>query len=89
MRFVLGALLAASLFVTGAAGQTLAPGKPAGVRQARISSHYESLMIGTGALIMIGVGIAVSGGALSGVSTGPTISSPDIIPATVSTSSTG
>jgi hypothetical protein len=86
MRFVMGALLAASLFVTGAAGQTLAPGKPAGVREARISSHYESLMIGTGALIMLGVGIAVSGGALSGPDTGTVIpSQPQVVVATTTT----
>jgi len=83
MRCVLGALLAASLLVTGAAGQTLAPGKPAGVRQARVNSNTEALMIGVGAAIMAGVGIAVSGGALSGPNTGTAIpSQPLVAPAT-------
>jgi hypothetical protein len=86
MRFVLGALLAASLFVTGAAGETLAPGKPAGVRQARTSSHYQALMVGAGAVIMAGVGIAVSGGALSGPDTGTVIpTQPQVVVATTTT----
>jgi hypothetical protein len=70
MRSVLGALLAASILVTGAVAQPLAPGKPAGVRKARIDSGTEALMFGAGAAILAGVGIAVSGGALSGPNTG-------------------
>ena len=90
MRSVLGAVLAAVLLVTGAAAETLAPGKPAGVRQARISSSTEAIMIGTGAAIMLTVGILVSGGAGSGVSTGLAIpSNPIVVAPTTSTSSTG
>ena len=85
MRCVLGALLAASLLVTGAAGQTLVPGKPAGVRQARISSSREALMIGAGAAILAGVGIAVSGGALSGPNTGTAIPSQPLVVTTTTT----
>ena len=83
MRGVLGAVLAASLLVSGAVAQPLVPGKPAGVRKARIDSSTEALMIGTGAAIMAGVGIAVSGGALSGPSTQLQIQSqPIVAPAT-------
>jgi hypothetical protein len=83
MRSVLGALLAATLLVTGAIAQPLAPGRPAGVMKARMDSSSEALMIGTGAAIMAGVGIAVSGGALSGPSTGLQIQSqPVVAPAT-------
>jgi hypothetical protein len=91
MRSVLGAVLAAVLLVTGAAAETLTPGKPAGVRQARVSSNTEAIMIGTGAAIMLTVGILVSGGAESGPNTGVQISgNPLAAPAaTVSTSSTG
>ena len=83
MRGVLGAVLAASLLVSGAVAQPLVPGKPAGVRKARMDSGTEALMIGAGAAIMLGVGIAVSGGALSGPSTGLQIQSqPVVAPAT-------
>jgi hypothetical protein len=83
MRGVLGVLLAASLIVTGAVAQPLPPGKPAGVRKARMDSNTEALMIGTGAAIMAGVGVAISGGALSGPSTGLQIQSQAIVaPAT-------
>lgn len=83
MRSVLGALLAAGLLVTAAAAAPLAPGKPAGVKQARISSNTEALMLTTGAVILAGVGIAVSGGAMSGPNTGITIpSQPLVAPST-------
>jgi hypothetical protein len=83
MRSILGALLAAGLLVTGAGAQSLAPGKPAGVRKARLDPSTELLMIGTGAAIMAGVGIVVSGGALSGPNTGLKIQSqPIVAPAT-------
>ena len=59
MRFVLGVLLAASL-VTGADAQPLAPGRPAGVHAARISAWNEFVMIGTGSVILAGVGILAS-----------------------------
>jgi hypothetical protein len=90
MRSVLGAVLAAVLLVTGAAAEPLAPGKPAGVRQARLSSGTEAVMLGTGAAIMLTVGILVSGGAGSGISTGLIIpSNPVVVSPTTSTSSTG
>jgi len=71
MHRVLGAFLAAGLLVTGAVAEPLAPGKPAGVHKARLSAGTEALMLGAGAAILAGVGIAVSGGALSGPNTGP------------------
>ena len=90
MRSVLGAVLAAVLLVTGAAAETLAPGKPAGVRQARISSNTEAIMLGTGAAIMLTVGILVSGGAESGPNTGILIpSNPAVVSPTSSTATTG
>ena len=79
MRSYLGALLAAGLLVTGAGAQPLTPGNPAGVRKARLSASSEFLMIGTGAAIMAGVGIVVSGGALSGPNTGLKIPSQPIV----------
>jgi len=86
MRSVLGAVLAAVLLVTGAAAQPLAPGKPAGVLQARISSNTEAIMLGTGAAIMLTVGILVSGGAESGPNTGILIpSNPVVVSPTSST----
>ena len=82
MRSVLGAVLAAVLLVTAAAAAPLAPGKPAGVRQARVSSNTEA--------IMLAVGILVSGGAESGPNTGLIIpSNPVTVAPTTSTSSTG
>ena len=90
MRSVLGAVLAAVLLVTGAAAQPLAPGKPAGVRQARISSNTEAIMLGTGAAIMLTVGILVSGGAESGPNTGILIpSNPVVVSPTSSIATTG
>lgn len=85
MYRVLSALLAASLLASGAVAQTLAPGKPAGVKQARISSNTEALMIGTGAVILAGVGIAVSGGAQSGPNTGVVIPSQPLVATTTTT----
>ena len=90
MRSVLGAVLAAVLLVTAAAAAPLAPGKPAGVRQARISSNTEAIMLGTGAAIMLTVGILVSGGAESGPNTGILIpSNPAVVSPTSSTATTG
>jgi hypothetical protein len=79
MHRVLGALVAASLLVTGAVAQPLAPGKPAGVKKARIDSGTEALILGTGAVILAGVGVAVSGGALSGPNTGLQIQSQPLV----------
>jgi hypothetical protein len=79
MRSYVGALLAAGLLVTGAVAQPLSPGKPAGVRKARLDPSSEFLMITTGAAIMAGVGIVVSGGAMSGPNTGLQIPSQPIV----------
>lgn len=78
MHRVLGAVLAASLLVTAAVAQPLPAGKPAGVRKARLDAGSEALMIGTGAAILAGVGVAISGGALSGPNTGVQIQSQSI-----------
>jgi hypothetical protein len=64
------ALLAVILVAQPSLAQPLAPGKPAGVQQARLSSTYEIEMLGAGAAIMLAVGLVVSGGAQSGPSTG-------------------
>ena len=69
MRFFI-ALLAVVLIAQPSLAQSLAPGKPAGVQQARVSSNREAIMLGTGAAIMLTVGLLVSGGAQAGVSTG-------------------
>ena len=62
MRTVLAALLTAGLLANGALAEPMAPGRPAGVHQAaRMTSNQTALMIGTGAVIMAGVGILVSG----------------------------
>ncbi|MBA2590229.1 MAG: hypothetical protein H0U98_16575 [Alphaproteobacteria bacterium] len=61
MRIVVAAVLAASLLATGAFAQTLAPGRPAGVHPARMTANQTALMLGTGAVIMAGVGILISG----------------------------
>jgi hypothetical protein len=61
MRVFVGAMLAASLLANGAFAQALAPGRPAGVQQARMTSNQTALMIGAGAVIMAGVGILISG----------------------------
>ena len=60
MRNVCGAVVAASLFVTGAVAQPLSPGHPAGVKKARLSSTYEIEMLSAGAAIMTVVGILAS-----------------------------
>lgn len=79
---VLIAFLAIALVAQPSLAQSLAPGKPAGVLQARVSSGREALMLGAGAAIMLAVGLAVSGGAQAGISTGlvipsnPVVSSP-------------
>ena len=87
MRIILSAGVAAS-FVIAAAAQPLEPGQSAGVRKARISPTSETLMLSTGAAIMAGVGIAVSGGALSGSSTGAAIPSQPLVAPTIVTTTT-
>jgi hypothetical protein len=62
MRIIVAAVLAASLLATGAFAQALAPGRPAGVHPAaRMTSNQTALMLGSGAVIMAGVGILISG----------------------------
>jgi hypothetical protein len=61
MRIFSVAVLAASLFVTGASAQPLSPGHPAGVRAARSDSSNTALMIGAGVVVMVAVGILISG----------------------------
>ncbi len=66
MRIFGVALLAASLFMTslsgtGAMGEPLKPGYPSGVHAARRASLSTPVMIGVGAAILAGVGIAASG----------------------------
>jgi hypothetical protein len=73
------ALLAVVLVAQPSLAQPLAPGKPAGVKQARVNSNKEAIMLGTGAAIMLAVGIVVSGGASSGPDTGIEIQSPIIV----------
>ena len=92
MRNVCGAVLAASLVVNGAVAQPLAPGKPAGVKQARLSAGYELELLAAGALIMTGVGLAVSGSAIPGTVNSQSIPSQQVVVppvSTISTSSTG
>ena len=60
MRVFVAVLALAGLSVTAARAAPLAPGKPAGVRAARMSAWNEAVMIGTGAAIMAGVGILAS-----------------------------
>jgi hypothetical protein len=86
---VLLALISAALIAQPSLAQPLSPGMPAGVKHARMTANQEALMIGAGVAIMTAVGIVVGGGSGAGISTGPVISSPNIIPATISTSSTG
>jgi len=81
------ALLAVVLIAQPSLAQPLAPGKPAGVQQARVSSNREAIMLGTGAAIMLTVGLLVSGGAQAGVSTGLVIPSNPVT--SVSTTTTG
>ena len=86
---VLIVLLAACVITQPSLAQPLAPGKPAGVKHARMTADHEALLIGAGVAIMTAVGIVVGGGSGAGITTGTVISSPNVIPATVSTSSTG
>jgi hypothetical protein len=55
------ALAAASLFITGALAEPLKPGYPSGVKAARATATSTAIMLGTGALILAGVGFLVSG----------------------------
>jgi len=66
MRIFGVAILAASLFVVGSltegvSAEPLRPGYPAGVRAARGNSGNTAIMLGTGAVILAGVGILASG----------------------------
>jgi hypothetical protein len=61
MRVILAVLVAASLSATSVQAEPLAPGKPAGVHAARMGAWNTALMLGTGAAIMVGVGILASG----------------------------
>ena len=60
MRILVTALVAASLSAASAQAEPLAAGKPAGVHAARMSAWNEAVMIGTGAIILAGVGVLVS-----------------------------
>jgi hypothetical protein len=60
MRTLVTVLVAASLSATAVQAEPLAAGRPAGVRAARMSAWNEAVMIGTGAIILAGVGILVS-----------------------------
>jgi hypothetical protein len=94
MRIFGIALLAASLFVTGALAEPLPAGHPAGVRDAR-SSTNTALMIGVGVVILAGVGILASGdsaavSSLQITSQGITVPPANVVvTTTTSTSSTG
>lgn len=86
---VLIAALAVCLTIQPSVAQPLSPGHPAGVKQARLTSSEETWMIGLGAVIMLGVGIAVSGGAVSGPNTILQIPSNAVPVAPIVTTSTG
>ena len=90
MRIFSVAVLAASLFVTGAVAQPLSPGHPAGVRAARSDSSNTALMIGAGVVVMVAVGILISGNS-SVVETLQIPSQPVTVapPVNVSTSTSG
>jgi len=60
MRILVTVLVAASLSAASAQAEPLAAGKPAGVHAARMSAWNEAVMMGTGAIILAGVGILVS-----------------------------
>ena len=60
MRILITVLVAASLSATAVQAEPLAAGRPAGVRAARMSAWNEAVMIGTGAIILAGVGVLVS-----------------------------
>lgn len=61
MRIILAALVAASLSATIVQADPLPAGKPAGVHAARMSAWNTAVMLGTGAIILAGVGILASG----------------------------
>jgi len=61
MRIILAALVAASLSATIVQAEPLSAGKPAGVRAARLSAWNTAVMLGTGGIILAGVGILASG----------------------------
>jgi hypothetical protein len=97
MRIFGVAMLAASLFVTGslagsAGAEPLRPGYPAGVLAARGNGGNTAIMLGTGAVILAGVGILASGdssvvNSLQINSEGVTV--PPTVVTVVSTSTTG
>ena len=60
MRIFTTVLVAASLTAASAQAEPLSAGRPAGVRAARMSAWNEAVMIGTGAIILAGVGVLVS-----------------------------
>ena len=60
MRVIGAILLAASLFATGAVAEPLSPGRPAGVHAARGAGWNTALMLGGGAVVLVGVGIFAS-----------------------------
>ena len=60
MRTLVTVLVAASLSAASVQAEPLAAGKPAGVHAARMSAWNEAVMLGTGAIILAGVGILVS-----------------------------
>jgi hypothetical protein len=60
MRTLVTVLVAASLSATAVQAEPLSAGRPAGVRAARMSAWNEAVMLGTGAIILAGVGILVS-----------------------------
>jgi hypothetical protein len=79
MRLFISAVLATALFASNAlAGDTgtgLAPGKPAGVKDAQMTDH--TLVIGLGvALVAAGIAIAASSGNNHNVSAVTTSTSP-------------
>ena len=61
MRMFVCAVLAAGLLVNGAGAEPLSPGRPAGVHQARMTARNTAILIGSGAVIMAGVGLLISG----------------------------
>jgi hypothetical protein len=74
MRTFGAALLATSLMVTSAFAATpLAPGKPAGVQKAQISTNTVFIIAGVG-LLGLGIGLAASGNSnqITGTSTSAT-----------------
>ena len=59
-RFVV-VVLAAGLLVPAAIAQPLPAGRAAGLVKARMTSTQTALLLGTGGVIMAGVGILISG----------------------------